>query len=187
MHIQFEFTQDDLIDVSKRFLARSKVVRSWRWKGLLSTAFLAWLLVFMFFFSTPIKGIIVGLVAAAIAALIYPSTHKRGVEKRLRKLHQEKLGDAISFICEVELTPVGVWVRQLNKQIMHEWESVEEIKESDDSIDIFTREGGGVIVRKRAFKSSEEQKQFIELAQSYLELCRVGNSNGTPQLTSHSR
>jgi hypothetical protein len=183
MHVQFQFTQEDLIDVSKRFLARSKVVRLWRWKGLLYTAFLAWLLVFIFFFNTPIKGVIVGSVAAVVSALIYPSVHKSGVEKRLRKFHQEKLGDASSFVCEVELTPVGVWVRQMNKQIVLEWESVEEITESEDSVDIFTRDGGGVIVRKRAFKSSEELEQFIGLAQSYLEVCRMGGSECTPQLT----
>jgi hypothetical protein len=185
MHVQFEFTQEALIDVSDRLLARSKVVRVCRWKGLLYTAFLAWLLVFLFFSNTPLKGLIVGLVAALVSALIFPSVHKSGVEKRLRRFHQEKLGDANSFICEVELTPVGVWVRQMNKQIMHEWESVEEIKESEDSVDIFTREGGGVIVRKRAFKSSEDLEQFIGLAQSYLEVCRVGGSDGAPQLTTH--
>jgi hypothetical protein len=71
----------------------------------------------------------------------------------------------------------------MNKQIVLEWESVEEITESEDSVDIFTRDGGGVIVRKRAFKSSEELEQFIGLAQSYLEVCRMGGSECTPQLT----
>jgi hypothetical protein len=53
MRVQFTYTQDDMIDASKRFLARSKVVRSWRWQGLASVAFLGWLLVFLMFFSTP--------------------------------------------------------------------------------------------------------------------------------------
>jgi hypothetical protein len=186
MHVRFEFTQDDLIDVSQRFLARSKMVRSWRWKGMLYTALLAWLLTFMFFLGSPAKGLVIGLIAAVVSALIYPSLHRSGVEKRLRKLHQEKLGEAGPFICEVELTPIGVWVRQMNIQTTHEWEGVEEIKETEDSVDILTRDGGGVVVRKRAFNSPDEQKQFIELAESYLELCRVGSSEGTPQLTTHS-
>jgi hypothetical protein len=33
MRVQFEFTQDDSIDVTKRVLARSKVIGSWQWKG----------------------------------------------------------------------------------------------------------------------------------------------------------
>src|SRR5438046_251285 len=132
MHVQFEFTQDDVIGASERFSARSKVVRSWRWKGLISSAFMAWLLVFAIFFTAPLKGMIAGLIGALIAVLIYPTMHKRGVEKRMRSLLREKLGNTSSFTCEVELTPVGVWVRQLNKQVMHEWESVEEIIEGED-------------------------------------------------------
>jgi hypothetical protein len=188
MHVQFEFTQEDSIDATQRFLARSEIVRSWRLKGMLFTAVLAWLLVFIVFLraSMPVYGVVFGLTAAVISGLIYPSLYKSGVERRLRKLHEEKFGASDIFICEVEITPIGVWVRQTNKQITYEWESVEEIKETEDSLDIFTRDGGGVIVRKRAFASAAEQRQFKELAQSYLELCRIGNPEAAPQLTSHS-
>ncbi len=186
MYVKFEFTQEDLIDVSQRFSARSKVVRSWRWRRQLYNALFAGLLVFLLFLSSPLKGLILGLIAVGVTALIYPNLHKKEIEKRLRKLHRELLGDADSFICEIELTAVGVWLRQLNKQTTFEWESVEEIKETDSSVDILTRDGGGVVVRKRAFQSLDEQKQFIELAQSYLELCRIGNSQNTPQLTNNS-
>ncbi len=181
MHVQFEFTQEDLIDASNRFLARSQVVRSWRWKNLLYSALIGWLFMFILFIGTPAKGAVLGLIVAVISSLIYPSLHKSETEKRLRELHQELLGDANLFMCEVELLPVGVWVRQINKQTVHEWESVEEIKESANSVDIFTR-GGGIIVRKRAFKSPEEQKQFIDIAQGYLELCRISISDDTTQL-----
>lgn len=185
MHVQFEFTQEDSIDASKRFLARSEVVRSARLKGMLANAVLAWAIVFIAFLrtTTPAYGALFGLVAAVVTALIYPALYQSGLERRLRNLHREKLGDSGPFICEVELTAVGVWVRQLNKQITHEWESVEEIEETTDSIDIYTKDGGGVIVRKRAFESSKEQARFIELAESYLELSRVNKDEDIPQLT----
>jgi hypothetical protein len=58
------------------------------------------------------------------------------------------------------LTAVGVWIRQLNKQTTYEWESVEEIEETEDSVDIYTKDGGGLIVRKRAFTSPAEQNSL---------------------------
>ncbi len=176
MRVQFEVTQEDMVDVSRRFLARSEVAKSWRWQGLASTAFFAWLLVFAFFFATPLKGTLIGLAAAAVSALIYPTLHKRAVNKRLRKLHHEKLGDTNSFICEVELTPNGVWTRLMNQQITYEWESIKEIVVTEDSVDIIGQHDGGVVVRNRAFESLEHREQFIDLARSYLEK-RRGNAS----------
>ena len=140
MRVQFEFTQADLIDASTRFLSRSKVASSWGSSGQGSAAFFAGLLVLLFFIRTPLTALI-GLLAAAIAGLIYPAIQKRTIEKRQRALLKAKLGEANSFVCEVELTPVGVWVRQMNTQITHEWESVAEIAAKEDSVDIFTKEG----------------------------------------------
>ena len=50
-----------------------------------------------------------------------------------------------------------------------EWTSVEEIVVTDDSVDFFTRNWCGLVVRKRAFQSLTEQWQFVELAKQYLE------------------
>lgn len=172
MRVQFEFTRDDLIDASKRFSARSKVVRSWKWNGMFYAALFAWLLVFAFFYQTPFKGALIGLVAALGSALIYPVFHKSGMEKRLRKLHQEILGNENSFVCEVDLTQAGFSVSQINRQIKYEWQAVEEIKETRDSVDIFTRDGGGVIVRNRAFQSDAERMRFVELARLFLNQTR---------------
>jgi hypothetical protein len=166
MHVQFEFTQDDLIDASKRLSARLKAVRSFQWNGLLATAFLAWLLFFVFLYRTPIQGAIIGLVAAGLTALFYPGSNRKAVDNRMRKISRELFGDANSFLCEVELRPDGVWVRAMDRQTLFEWPSVEEIKETSDSVDIFTREGSGVVVRNRAFASPEERLRFIELARA---------------------
>jgi uncharacterized membrane protein len=172
MLVQFEFTQDDLVDVSKRSMARSKVTQAWRWQGMVYSALFAWLLVFAFFFSTPLKGALIGLAAAAVSALIFPATHKRGLDKRLRKLLRENLGDRNSFICEVELTSNGVSTKQMNQEITTEWQSIKEIVATDDSVDIIGQHGGGVVVRNRAFESPEHRKQFVDLARSYLESSR---------------
>jgi hypothetical protein len=172
MRVQFEFTRDDLIDASRRFSARSKVVRSWKWYGMFYAAIFAWLLGFAFFYQTPFKGALIGLAAAFGTALVYPALYKSGMEKRLRKLHREILGNENSFVCEVELTQAGFSVSQINRQIKYEWQAVEEIKETRESVDIFTRDGGGVIIRNRAFQSAADRMRFIELASSFLNQTR---------------
>ena len=175
-----------MIDTSKRFLARSEAARSWRWKGLLYTAAFTWGAVFLFFLvvvSSPVKGALIGLLAAIISGVLYPGSAQRGLENRLRELHQEKFGDTETFICEVELTPIGVWVKQMNTQITYEWESVEAIEETADSIDIITKPGD-VSVQDRAFSTAEERRKFIELAQGYLGLARISDSERNTQLTS---
>ena len=168
MRVQFEFTQDDLVDASRRFAARSKVVSSWKWTSMFTAALFAWLLTFALFYRTPGRGALVGLVAAFVSALIYPTLLKSGTQKRLRKLHQEILGNENSFVCEVELTPYGFTVSQMNREIKYSWQAVKEIKETSDSVDIFTRDGGGVIVRNRAFQSVAERMTFVESATSFL-------------------
>lgn len=184
MHVRFEATEDELLDATQRFLARSKVVRSWRWKDLIAASLIAGVLPFIFFFNRPATAIVWGVLAALICAVYYPFAHRRTVEKRLRNFIRETFGVRVPFICEVELTPVGVWVRQLNTQTTYEWESVAEINESEDSVEIFTREGSGVIVRKRAFESLQDQKRFIEIAEGYLELVRVSDNGNKAQLVS---
>lgn len=166
MHVQFEFTQDDFVDAQKRFWARWKVARSFQWRGMLYTACFAGLLVFLLFYRTPTIGAILALAAALLSAVFYPGSSRRAFEKRWRLVSREILGDGSSFLCEVEIRPEGVWVRQGNRQILHEWLSVEEIKETSDSVDIFTKDKSGVVVRNQAFSSPEERLRFIELTRA---------------------
>ena len=104
--------------------------------------------------------------AALFAALIYPGLQRRSINKRLHKLQREKFGDTNRFLCEVELTAARIWIRQGDTQISYEWRVVEEIVDTEDAVDIITRDGGGVTVRNRAFQSADERRAFIELAQN---------------------
>jgi len=77
------------------------------------------------------------------------------------------------YICEVELLSEGVKVRQMNRQILYEWTMVEDIQETSDSVEILTQDGGGVIVRNRAFASPQERTMFVQSARA--ELSKKGN------------
>jgi hypothetical protein len=179
MHLQFEFTQDDIIDAAQRCLARSKTVRATRMKGLLVSVGLSWLFTFLFFLLVvrlPFAGAIAGLLTGLTTGVIYPGSHQRGMERRLRAFYREHYGDAGPFLCEMEVSPVGIWVRQANTQVTHEWESVEGVEETAGGLEVLIRHGNCVIVRDRAFGSPEERRRFIELTQSYIALAGVGRA-----------
>ena len=97
---------------------------------------------------------------------MYPRLEKSGLDGRLRRVVAEMMPDPGPYVCEVEIRSEGVWLRQMNKQIIHEWQSLEAIEETPDSVDIFTRDGGGVVIRNRAFASEGDRRQFIEVARS---------------------
>jgi hypothetical protein len=80
---------------------------------------------------------------------------------------------------QVELTDKGIWTKQQNTQIIHEWAIVEEIQETDDSIDFFMRNGTATVVRKRAFESEESKREFLDIARQYLQLCGQPSSTTT--------
>ena len=173
MRVEFEFTQADMIDASKRCLARSKVARSWRRNDQIWVALLGWALVVAVFWNAPLKAAAFGLLGSVIFALIYPAFYRRWFDKRMGKYFKEKLGDNTALTCEVELTPAGYSTKQMNVEATYKWESVEEIFATEDDISIFGRDGSGVIVRSRAFTSPAQQQEFFDLANSYREAARI--------------
>src|SRR3712207_29440 len=124
MHVQFEFTEDEMVDASRRFLARSGALRSIRWKDTLYVSLAAGVIPLLFFLDRPIMGVTIGGLAALVSAALYRTTGEKEYEKRIRKLSREVLGGRGPHLCEVELSAVGVWVRQGHKQITYEWEGV---------------------------------------------------------------
>ncbi len=170
MRVQFEFTLEDLVDASKRLLARSKAA-SWQWQGLAYSALFTWLLVFApitYFYGRPEVGAAIGVVLAALTGVLYPSSYEKQIERRLRKLLREEFEAANTHLCEVELKAEGVQVRQMDRKVIYEWSSVEEIEETGESVGLFTRDGGGVVVRNRAFAAAADRREFLKLARASL-------------------
>lgn len=168
MYVQFEFTREDLVDASKRLLNRQNQKRPSVWKSSLFSAFSVAVIIYFMFRHDPKIGLLLSLVVAGIIIFISPKLEKSGLDDRLQRVVAEMMPDNGPYICEVEIRSEGVWLRQMNKQIIFEWPSVEAIEDTADSIDIFTRDGGGVVVRNRAFASEDERGQFIEVARSRL-------------------
>jgi len=168
MYVKFDFTEDDLVDASKRFLGRQTNNHSSDWKNSLLSALAIGVLLFMSLRSETVVRLLLSLAVAGIIILVYPKLQQSSLEGRLRRIAKELMPPPGPYSCEVEIRPAGLWLRQMNKQTIHEWPSLEAVEETSDSVDLFTRDGGGVIVRNRAFASDEERSRFIALIKSHL-------------------
>jgi hypothetical protein len=167
MRVEFEFTVDDLVDVNLRALDRSKRFRSGQWTNVILSGLLVGLVVFLtlpFSLSGKIASGAVGLAVIVVAHLLF---RQRELGRRIRSLYLEKLGAQGPFKCEVELTEEGLITRQRGTEVKYSWAILEEIKETPDSIDFFTRDGGAVVVRDRPFNDSADKGRFFELARQY--------------------
>lgn len=176
MRVKFTYSQEDLVGASMRFTARSQSIRLLRLKRRIWTSLLVWFVI-LALFRFSFKGVIGGLVAGLIAMAIDPMIYEYQLRKNLRKYCKERYGDENEFVCEVELLPAGLRTSSHDCQSNNEWETIEEVVSTSDSVDIFGRKGG-VIVRNRAFTTAEERQQFIDLARDYMIRARGLNSTG---------
>ncbi|MBV9925614.1 MAG: hypothetical protein JOZ96_11400 [Acidobacteria bacterium] len=173
MYVKFEYTEDDLVNACERFLSRSKTVRSARVKGVVYSVVTMAIIIGCAAVGVGYGAAVVGAAAGLFVLAYQQLNYRDSLRGRLRKHIREQHGQFGTDVCEVELTPVGVCVRQCRMQVTYEWEVVEEMTASADSVDIYTRHGGGVIVRARAFEDAGEMSRFMDTAAGYIELSRA--------------
>ena len=171
MQVSFKYSQEDLVDATIRFAARSKSLQNIRRRQLFWGAVLLVAIVLLF-----LKFSIMLMITAALAALIIisfnPYLYDRRYRKNLRAFYKEKFGDENEFTCQLELVPEGMRTSGEDHSGLMRWNDIEEIVLTSDSVDIFGRKGGGCIVRNRAFASAEERQRFVETATAYLNQAR---------------
>lgn len=172
MRVEFNVTIDDFVDISTRLSSRSKVIRTWRWRGLVLTFFLTGVGGFVITPGSTTAKLTVALVLAAATTIFCVMTYGRSHAKRLRKLYREQMEINGPVKVEVEATEINITVKQMGTQITYEWSNVRSIEEREDSIDLFMRDGGGIAVRKRGFGSSEEKEEFLKLCKNSVELSK---------------
>lgn len=170
MKVEFDYTIEDMVDVHMRVLKRSRAARAWRWRDLVMTSLFTGAFLFAVIPEEITARIIVGILGLLLGAVLYPVVNEMTVKRRLRKWCEEHAGTQRTFTCEVELNQSGIHARQNGTQIIYAWENVTEIKETEDSVDIYSEKGGLVVVRKRAFTSPGEHQRFVELAKQYLKM-----------------
>jgi hypothetical protein len=172
MRVQFEATLDDMVDAALRALTRSPSFSPYRWAdnvggaiftGLLSGAVVYWLIP-----EVREDRLVVSIVAGIAGLVLFPILRMWITKRRLRRYYRELLGSSSPFSVQVESSPKGICVKQKTGQVIYEWRLIDSIRETADSIDIYPRHGGIVVVRKRGFESAEQMQRFVEEGEGYL-------------------
>lgn len=172
MRVEFDASLDDMVDAAFRALSPSRSFSPYRWTDNLGGAIFSGLVAGTACYwvipgSQEVRIVVAGFAGVASAAL-FPILRIWEIKQRLRRYYREILGSYLPFSVEVELTPEGVCTKQKTGQTTYAWQQVESIRETADSIDVYARHGGLVVVRKRAFESAGQMQQFVEKAGSYL-------------------
>ena len=136
------------------------------------TAALRYLLVLVTILAPPkLPGTFIALIAPLPVPHL-PFSLPEASDQRLRALYQKSHPGVAVHQCAVELTAAGIEIKQIDRQTVYQWASIEEIVVTEDSVDFFTRDQCGVVLRKRAFATLTEQGQFVEMARKYFEQSR---------------
>ncbi|HEV7844286.1 MAG TPA: YcxB family protein [Pyrinomonadaceae bacterium] len=180
MKIKFDTTIADHVYAYERLMTRSNEARSWRLQGTAATALLSGLisgiLVFIIVGGSIPVGLILGSIAAIGSAAISWISHHNTVKRRLENYFREQFGDRNTFPVEVELTESGICTKQLGTQIIFEWMNIQDINETEDKVEIYTRNGGGLFIKKSDFSSDDEYRQFMKVTQQHLNISRTSSN-----------
>ena len=168
MKVHFDFTVDDMVDVTERATGRSALVRSWRWRSTAIACGVTALAVYLLSPGSEGFRVFAACIAIGLGLTFFPSSTERARRSRLRRFLRERLGGDGPFRCEVELKPEGVAVSQAGTQALRDWSTIVSIEEGPDAVELVPRGAGSLVVRNRAFASPAERAEFIRLARSYI-------------------
>jgi len=167
MKVRFEFTLDDMVDVTERATARSGLIRSWRAQ---STVIMCCIAAALAYITVPAEigwRLFAAAAAIGITAALYPAGMASARRSRLRQFMLERFGGEGPYTCEVEIGPAGLQISQAGTRSMREWSSIVAIEDVTAGIEFVSRPGGTLIVRNRAFASAANRAEFLRLARSY--------------------
>jgi hypothetical protein len=168
MKVHFDFTIDDMVDVTERATGRSPLIRSWRWRSTAIACAVSALAVYLLSPGSEGFRLFAACIAIGLGMTFFPANLERARRSRLRRFLRERLGSDGPFRCEVELKPEGVAVSQAGTQSLREWSTIVSIEDGPEAVEIVPRSAGSLVVRNRAFSSPAERTEFIRLARSYI-------------------
>jgi hypothetical protein len=169
--VKFDFTTDEVVDVSLRSV-RSTIVgarRRFRWSTALWSAVSLCAAGLLSVGVTPdsfaamsVSGLVLGGVCYAISGGVYDDI----VRRRTRRIVDEHLRKAPNLTAEIELRPDGLCCGQLGMELRFFWKHATAIVEDGGDVELrFTP--GLVVVRRRAFASDDERRSFLAAAREF--------------------
>jgi hypothetical protein len=167
MRVRFDFTLDDMVDLTERATARSGLIRSWRSQSTVVMCCIAAALAYMTVPAETGWRLFAAAAAIGITAALYPAGMASARKSRLRQFMRERFGGEGPYTCEIEISPDGLQVSQAGTRSTRDWRTIVSIEDVAAGIEFLSRPGGTLIVRNRAFASPADRAEFLRLARSY--------------------
>ena len=162
MYLEFEFSQEDVLDTSRRLFVDRRL-DSEMLKNSVSYGSVTAAIVILVYWQTA-WGLWIGLAAGAIIAVVIQMWQKHVISRRFNELGSEMMNGAERQLCQVEVKSEGVWSRAFQRQIVFEWDAIQRIDDDPDAVVISAgRSLGGLVVRNRAFATPADRERFLEL------------------------
>jgi hypothetical protein len=170
MKVQFEFSTDDLAQLTVRMSPPTRWYKEWRFDRNISFGILGCAALFVIAPGALLPRAAFSILFCVLTVLIlhwWGSRHVDAARHRLYLRHyREKLGTG-PFLCEVEISPSGVEVHQLGASVARTWSHVVKIESIADGIEFTFQPQSLLLVRNRAFASPDMKEKFLSSAQDY--------------------
>jgi len=170
MRIEFERTEEDMVEFNLFHIDRSPTIR----KQLLVTQIVMAVLIFVMAMSVaylrtrylPAISYIVGAIFSMGACLVYPSIYKWSITRQARKLFREGSNKSLLGRHELNLSPDGVHYTTISSESKINWSSIEKVVQNDKYVFMYIGAINAIVVPKTAFASSKEQIKFLDYVNS---------------------
>lgn len=169
MKVEFDYTIDELVEVSLRSVRKTKSYQTAFQRGLLTTGSAAFAIAFLLFNYSFAIRFLLALLFGVFSAATYLFLQQTLTERKLKKYYFDLIGDKWPIHLEIELTPAAIVTRERETETSISWKRFAQVSENNKNIEFLTREGSLIVVRGRAFHNDEEKQRFFDLAKNHLE------------------
>ena len=121
----------------------------------------------VFLVGAAVLGLAIGYAAGPV--------HEHSTRRIVRRYVAEHLKGAQAVRCEVELRSSCISITQANVEQLHKWEDVTAVSDTDEGVEIVTR-NTLLVVRNRAFVDRPEREAFIVQARRLRSLAVPGGT-----------
>lgn len=168
VRVRFEFSAADMADVARRSADRSRTIRDSRWQAAASWSAMLGLALFFALSGSFIARATFSIAFCVVLFFLFSRWRWSSPNATYLKYCREQLGGDGPFLCEVEIAPAGLTMRQIGIETKRPWSVVEEIVDTSDGLEFRCRIGGILVVRDRAFDTTELRSAFLRRAKEFL-------------------
>ncbi len=113
LRVRFEFSAADMADVARRSADRSKTIRDSRWHAAASWSAVLGLALFFALSGSFIARATFSVAFCLVLFFLFSRWRWSSPNATYLKYYREQLGGDGPFLCEVEITPAGLTIRQI--------------------------------------------------------------------------